>query len=82
MDSQGNTADAARDPPNVTAEQALSWYTDMLTGMAWISACDLEHTLMVRSEHTRRHHVRCSEARTHQLLHGTFQKLMLVAYDT
>ena len=36
MDSEGMIVDRERDPPEITDEEVLAWYKEMLTGMKFL----------------------------------------------
>ena len=44
MDSNGELVDKSRDPPDVSDEEVLTWYKNMLTGKSSLST-----TRMIRS---------------------------------
>ncbi len=77
MDSDGVVVDNAREP-DVSDEEVLKWYTNMLTGMNILGKKAREQKSLMRrgpsqlhSQHNGPHHVRCPKARSSELLHGT-----------
>jgi hypothetical protein len=71
MDSNGELVDGTRRPPDVTDEEVLTWYKNMLTG-EWLTGVSGEPVADQRhSEHHGCGHVRGTTARSIELLHGT-----------
>lgn len=61
--------DPERQQPDVTNEQALQWYKNMLTGIAYVPR-STDTTDMSFSQHSGQHHDRSSTTRTAEFLHG------------
>ena len=65
--------DTTRAEPDVTGEQVLTWYRNMLTGKQTSSDEKLEiASLKVCSQHSGLNHVRGAETRSSQFLHGQY----------
>lgn len=71
MDANGELVDGTRGPPDVTDEEVLTWYKNMLTG-EWLTGGSGESVADQRhSEHHGCGHVRGTTARSIEFLHGT-----------
>lgn len=81
MDSDGIIVDESRKPSDISNEEILKWYKNMLTGTdprRGKEGCDsrgmLKGLCQGNSQHYGSHHVRCAKARPAELLHGIARK--------
>lgn len=71
MDANGELVDKSRGPPQVSDEEVLTWYKNMLQGSWLCCACGGIALLTGVSQHYGRGDVRGTTARPIELLHGT-----------
>ena len=74
MDADSSVADPSRGLPNVTDEQVVEWYKNMVTGglKNTFSLWHLVLTSWNNSEYYGQHHVRSPKTRPSQFLHGKY----------
>lgn len=70
MDSDGIIVDTKHEPSDVSIEEVITWYKNMLTGRSSVSQLVEIGTLIGSSQYHGCHHVRGAETRSSELLHG------------
>lgn len=81
MDSDGSVKDSSRGPPDVTDDQVLGWYKNMLTGrLDHIFIQGKVHSVLTginNSQYHGQYYVRGPKAWPSQFLHGKYTSVLL-----
>lgn len=73
MDSDGVIVDTKHEPSDVSTEEVITWYKNMLTGMSSLLALPRSTLLtMGKSQYYGCYHVRGTETGSVEFLHGMF----------
>lgn len=70
MDSDGVIVDTKHEPSDVSIEEVITWYKNMLTGMSFASRVVEIDTLIGSSQYHGCYHVRGAETGSSEFLHG------------
>lgn len=83
LDSDGELVDKSRGQPNVSDEQVLEWYKNMLSGVpTYKNPKGLIQLLILDSERHGRGDVRSTETRPLELLHGMYSQSTICALES
>lgn len=73
MDSDGVIVDTKHEPSDVSTEEVITWYKNMLTGVLIASGfAEIDRLTVEGSQYHGCHHVRSAETGSFEFLHGMF----------